>query len=109
MAGNTYTRFIFKLCVIMLASFLNDNNNVRNKMLVVAQILVEPLWDNSSQCFVDTTAPREIQFEGSVIETCSLQVMSPKPTYLQIQIQGRDGTQKHSFLYIERDEDLDNY
>ena len=108
MAVDISGSLIFKLCVIIMATSLN-NNIVNNNILAVAQILVEPLWDMRSQCSVDTT--QGIHLQGTSKGTCILQVNSANGTHVQIQIPGRTETQIESFpsdLYIERDGDVEN-
>ena len=108
MAGDINARFIFKLCVTVIATSWN-NNRVRNGITAVAQILVEPRWDvNASQCFVDTNTTGGINFQGSAMETCSLQVLVPRGTHIQLQIPGRNKTQESAFVYVKRDGDLEN-
>ena len=108
MAGDINVRFMFKLCVIIIATSLN-NKKVKNGIIAVAQILVEPRWDtNASQCFVETNTTRGVHIQGSAIETCSLQVRVPQGTHIQLQIPGRNKSLEAAFVYMERNGDLGN-
>ena len=108
MAGDVNVRFILKLCVITIATSLN-NDRVKNGIMAVAQILFQPRWDlNASQCFVDTNSTREIHFQGSAMETCILQVRVPRGNHIQLQIPGRNKTQEPAFVHMERDGNLEN-
>ena len=107
MAGDTNFNLIFKLCVIIFKASLN-NNRVRNGIMAVAPILVEPRWDmNASQCFVDTNTTGGIHFHGSAMETCSLQVLVSRETHIQLQISGRSNSQETAFVHMERNGDLE--
>ena len=110
MAGDIKVLFTFKLCVIIFAISLN-NHRVKHGItcMAVAQIVVEPLWDTTaSQCFVDTNFTGGIQFHGSAMETCSLQVLAPQGVNIQLQIPGRNISEEPAFIYIERDGDLEH-
>ena len=105
MAGGS---LIFKLGAIIMAISFN-NNIMNNKILVIAQVLVEHQWDPSSTCFLNTT--QQIMMRGKPSPTCILQVMSSNGTHIRIQITGRPKKQIKnfpSFLYIERNGDLEN-
>ena len=110
MASDISGRFILRMCVIVLATSLN-NSRVSNTMLAVAEILIEPLWDrasNTSQCHVDTSTAGGFYLKGSATETCSLKVNLFQGNHLQLQIPRRNTSQKPPFIYIKRDGDREN-
>ena len=100
MAGDISGSLIFKLCVIILATLLNSGIASNTK---VAEISIEPLWDrtsNTSQCHVDAGFTGGFNLRGISTETCSLQVNLLQGNHLQLQIPGRNTSQKPSFIYI---------
>ena len=103
MADHLRRSYIFNFCVVIIATFLNINI-INNNKLVIAEILVEPKWNSSSKCSVDTT--QQINLRGNAEETCILQVISSNGTHIQIKMVGK--TDSHiertpSNLYIERE------
>ena len=101
MADHLSRSCIFKLCVVIMATLLN--NIINNNGLVSAEIVVEPQWNSSSTCSVSTT--QEIKLQGSADETCILQVNSSNGTYIQVQTPAKSESQIDRFplnLYFER-------
>ena len=109
MADDISGSVIFKLCVILLATYFNSRK-VSDTILAAAQISIEPLWGSASktsQCHVDTYTGTAGGFylKGSEKEICSVRVIISKNTNLQLQISGRKSPEASSFIYIERDKD----
>ena len=75
-------------------------------MKVGAQLLVEPLWDISTNgtnpCSLDTNSTGGWILHGSETHACGLQVTATQGTHIQLQIPGSNASQKHAFVYIER-------
>ena len=95
-----------KFSVIILAISLNNNTMMRG-MKVGAQLLVEPLWDMSTDgtnpCSINAESTEGlIQLHGSETHSCGLQVTATHRTHTQLQIPANNALQKHAFVYIER-------
>ena len=63
-----------------------------------------PSWSNDNPlCFVNTNITnRTLLFQGSSIQTCSLQVTASPGSRIQLQIPGRNVSKESAFFYIER-------
>ena len=105
MAYHTNVAIILQMCVFIFST--SFETTVKNGIIASAQVAVEPLWgvNNMSQCYLDTNTTRGIYFHGSTKDVCSLQLTAPGGTHFQLQID-RPTPQKHSFLYIELDGDI---
>ena len=107
MAHCSILSIIIKFFVIILSISLN-NNTVMRGMKVGAQLLVEPLWDMSTDggnpCSFDTISTEGWILHGSKAHSCSLQVNATQGTHIQLLIPGSDASQKHAFVYIERND-----
>ena len=76
-------------------------------MKVGAQLLVEPLRymsiNGTTPCSIDKDSTEGwINLHGSEAHSCSLQVIATQGTHIQLQVPGKNASQKHAFVYIER-------
>ena len=75
---------------------------------VTDQESVDPLWNNGPCLAYTNVTNGVIWFQGSLIQTCSLQVTASPGTRIQLQIPGTHVSHEPLFIYIERYGDFEH-